>query len=88
MKLIILFFLNNSDDCAIYAIKFIELDMQGLGFACLNEDFIEMFWNWIGVDIFSKIGTASCILCSIHVLGCYICTLLDIYYCIICTNIV
>ena len=54
MKLIILFFLNNSSNCAIYTIKFIELDIQGLGFACLNDDFKEKFQYKMVVDIFSK----------------------------------
>ena len=33
--------LNYNDDCDVYAIKFIELDMQGLRLASLNDDLME-----------------------------------------------
>ena len=44
--------LNNSDDCAVYAIKFIELDMQDLRLAFLNDDLIEQLRYKMVVDIF------------------------------------
>ena len=44
--------LNNSGDCAVYAIKFIELDMQGLGLESLNNDLMEQLQYKIEVDIF------------------------------------
>ena len=50
IKLIIM--LNNSGDCAIYAIKFMELDMQGLNFESLNDDIMEQLRYKMAVDIF------------------------------------
>ena len=44
--------LNNSGDCAVYAIKFIELDMQGLGLASLNDDLMVQVRYKMAVDIF------------------------------------
>ena len=44
--------LNNSGDCAIYAIKFMELDMQGLNFESLNDDLMEQLRYKMAVDIF------------------------------------
>ena len=46
--------LNNIGDCAVYAIKFIELDMHGLSLASLNDDLIEQFRYKMAVDIFWK----------------------------------
>ena len=44
--------LNNSDDCTVYAIKFIELDIQSLGLASLNDDLMEQLRYEMTVDIF------------------------------------
>ena len=44
--------LNNSGDCAVYAIKFIELDMHDLSLESLNNDLVEQLRYKMTVDIF------------------------------------
>ena len=47
-------YLLNKGECALYAVKFIELDSVGIGFDVLSEETISFFRNKMVVEIFEN----------------------------------
>ena len=45
-------YVQNRGDYAIYAIKYVELDMANMGFGSLSDETIDLFRRKMAVDIF------------------------------------
>ena len=45
-------YLLNRGECALYVVKFIELDSAGIGFNVLSEETVSFFRNKLVVEIF------------------------------------
>ncbi|KAF4391601.1 hypothetical protein G4B88_030752 [Cannabis sativa] len=45
---------NSTEDCAVYAIKFIEFDMAGHRFESLSDDRMAFYRRKMAVDIFCQ----------------------------------
>ena len=47
-------YLLNKGECALYAVKFIELDSADIGFDVLSEESVSFFRNKMTVEIFEN----------------------------------
>ena len=45
-------FVEHRGDCAVYAIKYIEFDMQGQNFELINDAIIKFYGEKIAINIY------------------------------------